>query len=93
MSAAAAIADHLRDLIHGAEDWASMAIMSDGSYGVPEGIFYSFPCQCDGDWRYNIVQDLARDEYSRAKMQRTADELVNELRDARAALASHGAGA
>ena len=57
-----------------------MAIPSDGSYGVPEGIISSFPCTC-GDGQYEIVQGLDIDDYSRAKIDASADELVSE-RDA-----------
>jgi malate dehydrogenase len=57
-----------------------MAIPSDGSYGVPEGIISSFPCTCN-DGKYEVVQGLEIDDYSRSKIDATADELVSE-RDA-----------
>jgi malate dehydrogenase len=57
-----------------------MGIPSDGSYGVPEGIISSFPCVCK-DGKYEIVQGLEIDEYSRAKIDASAAELVEE-RDA-----------
>jgi malate dehydrogenase len=57
-----------------------MSIPSDGSYGVPEGIISSFPCVCR-DGKYEIVQGLEIGEYSRAKIDATAGELVEE-RDA-----------
>ena len=57
-----------------------MAVPSDGSYGVPEGIISSFPCVCR-DGKYEIVQGLDIGEYSRAKIDATAGELVEE-RDA-----------
>ena len=61
-------------------DWASMGIYSDGSYGITEGLIYSFPCVCkDGDW--SIVQGLEINDFSRAKMQATEKELAEE-RDA-----------
>ena len=61
-----------------------MAVPSDGSYGVPEGIISSFPCVCsDGD--YEIVQGLDIDDYSRGKIDASAAELVSE-RDAVAEL-------
>jgi len=61
-------------------DWASMAVRSDGSYGVPEGLIYSFPVTTkDGDWQ--IVQGLEIDDFSRARMDATAQELIEE-RDA-----------
>ena len=85
-SAASAAVDHVRDWVHGTPegDWVSMAIPSDGSYGVPEGIISSFPCVCkDGD--YSIVQGLDINDYSRGKIDATAAELVSE-RDAVAEL-------
>jgi len=81
-SAASAAVDHIRDWVHGTPegDWVSMAIPSDGSYGVPEGIISSFPCVCkDGD--YEIVQGLDIVDFSRGKIDATAAELSEE-RDA-----------
>ncbi|RLV56708.1 malate dehydrogenase [Aeromicrobium phragmitis] len=81
-SAASATIDAARDwLTRSAEgDWVSMAVASDGSYGVPEGIVYSFPVTCSGgDWQ--IVQGLEIDDFSRARMDATAAELIEE-RDA-----------
>ncbi|MFN7149909.1 MAG: malate dehydrogenase, partial [Microthrixaceae bacterium] len=60
--------------------WVSMAIPSDGSYGVPEGLISSFPCICV-DGRYEIVQGLEIDEFSRAKIDASVAELAEE-RDA-----------
>ena len=61
-------------------DWVSMGIYSDGSYGIQEGLIYSFPCTCkDGDW--SIVQGLEVNDFSRAKMEATEQELAEE-RDA-----------
>ncbi len=55
----------------------SMAVASDGSYGVPEGLVYSFPVTTSGgDWQ--IVPDLEIDDFSRQKMDATAAELVEE---------------
>jgi malate dehydrogenase len=81
-SAASAAVDHIRSWALGTPegDWVSMAIPSDGSYGVPEGIISSFPCTCK-DGRYEIVQGLEIDEFSRARIDATAAELVSE-RDA-----------
>lgn len=81
-SAASATIDAARDWLHGsaADDWVSMAVVSDGSYDVPEGLIYSFPVTTsNGDWE--IVQGLEIDDFSRSKMQATADELIEE-RDA-----------
>ena len=61
-------------------DWVSMAIPSDGSYGIEEGLIYSFPVTCkDGD--YEIVQGLEIDDFSRERMDATMNELKEE-RDA-----------
>ncbi len=81
-SAANAALEHMRDWALGtpAGDWTSMAVPSDGSYGIPEGLVYSFPVTCtNGEW--SIVQGLSIDEYSRAKMTATQRELEEE-RDA-----------
>ena len=78
-SAANAAIDHIRDWHLGtpAGDWASMAVPSDGSYGVPEGIMYGFPCTCSGG-KWSIVQGLEVNDFSRAKMDATAAELQEE---------------
>jgi malate dehydrogenase len=78
-SAANAAIDHIRDWHLGTPngDWASMAVPSDGSYGVPEGILYGFPCTCSGG-KWSIVQGLEINEFSRAKMDATAAELQEE---------------
>jgi malate dehydrogenase len=81
-SAANAAVDHIRSWSLGTPegDWVSMGVPSDGSYGVPEGIISSFPCVCR-DGSYEIVQGLDIDDFSRAKIDATAAELVSE-RDA-----------
>jgi malate dehydrogenase len=81
-SAASAAIDHVRSWVLGTpdDDWVSMAIPSDGSYGIPEGIISSYPCTCR-DGRYEIVQGLDIDEYSRGRIDASAAELVEE-RDA-----------
>jgi malate dehydrogenase len=81
-SAASATIDAARDWLRGTPegDWASMAVVSDGSYGIPEGLIYSYPVTTrDGKWE--IVQGLEIDDFSRGKMDATAAELVEE-RDA-----------
>ena len=81
-SAANAAIDHMRSWALGTEgnDWVSMGVYSDGSYGITAGLIYSFPCRCkDGDWE--IVQGVEVGEFSRAKMDATAQELTEE-RDA-----------
>jgi malate dehydrogenase len=78
-SAANAAIDHVRDWCLGTPDgdWASMAVPSDGSYGVPEGLIYGFPCTCSGG-NWSIVQGLAINEFSRAKLDASAAELQEE---------------
>ncbi|GAB2197765.1 malate dehydrogenase [Sessilibacter sp. MAH4] len=81
-SAANAAIFHMRDWALGSVegDWVSMGVYSDGSYGIDEGLIYSFPCVCkDGDW--TIVQGVELNEFSVAKMKATEDELKEE-RDA-----------
>ena len=81
-SAANAAIDHMRSWALGTEgdDWVSMGVYSDGSYGIAEGLIYSFPCRCEGG-EWTIVQGLEIGEFSRAKMDATAAELSEE-RDA-----------
>ncbi|MBK5943096.1 malate dehydrogenase [Halorhodospira halophila] len=81
-SAASAAIDHMREWALGTPEgeWTSMAVPSDGSYGIEPGLIYSFPVTCrSGD--YEIVQGLSVDEFSRARMDDTAAELAEE-RDA-----------
>jgi len=81
-SAANAAIAHMRTWALGSSegDWVSMGVYSDGSYGIAEGLIYSFPCVCkDGDWE--IVQGLEINEFSRGKMEATENELAEE-RDA-----------
>jgi malate dehydrogenase len=54
-----------------------MAVPSDGSYGIPEGVIYGYPVTCSGG-KYEIVQDLAINEFSRARMKATHKELLEE---------------
>ncbi len=81
-SAANAAIDHIRDWIMGTPegDWTSMAVPSDGSYGIPEGLTYSFPVTCSNG-EYSIVQGLEIDDFSRERMEITQKELEEE-RDA-----------
>ncbi|TQS93953.1 malate dehydrogenase [Arthrobacter sp. TS-15] len=86
-SAASATVDAARDWLLGTpeDDWVSMAVASDGSYGVPEGLIYSYPVTTsDGNWE--IVQGLEVNDFSRGKMDATASELLDE----RAAVAELG---
>ncbi len=81
-SAAFAGLQHMRNWAMGTPegDWVSMAIPSDGSYGISEGLIYGFPVTCK-DGKYEIVQGLDIDEFSRSKMEATGQELKEE-RDA-----------
>lgn len=83
-SAANAAIDHMRTWALGTAegDWTSMGIPSDGSYGVAEGLIYSFPVTCK-DGKYSIVQGLDIDEFSRGKMKATEAELEEERADVR----------
>ena len=85
-SAANAAVDHVRSWVLGtpAGDWVSMSVPSDGSYGVPEGLISSFPCTCK-DGQYSIVQCLDIDAFSRARIDASVAELMEE-RDAVRAL-------
>ena len=78
-SAANAAIFHMRDWALGTPegDWVSMGVYSDGSYGIEEGLIYSFPCVCkEGDWE--IVQGLAINEFSSERMKATENELKEE---------------
>ena len=78
-SAANAALEHVRDWALGTQegDWTSMGVPSDGSYGIEEGLMYSFPVTCAGG-QYSIVQDLPVGNFSRDKMDATAAELKEE---------------
>lgn len=81
-SAASAAVDHMRDWALGSNGkWVSMGVPSDGSYGIAPGIVYGYPCICK-DGKYEIVQGLSVDEFSRGRMTITE----NELREERAAI-------
>ncbi|CAA7062504.1 unnamed protein product [Microthlaspi erraticum] len=79
LSAASAACDHIHDWFLGTPKgtWVSMGVCSDGSYGIPTGLVYSFPVICEkGSWK--IVQGLSVDEFSREKMDDSARELAEE---------------
>jgi malate dehydrogenase len=78
-SAASAAIDHVRDWVKGTAqgDWVSMAVASDGSYGIPAGVIYGYPVTCtNGD--YEIVQGLSINDFSRQRMDATHKELLEE---------------
>src|SRR3954465_8851911 len=78
-SAANAAVDHVHDWVNGTADgdWVSMAVPSDGSYDVPEGIISSFPCKCSGG-KWEIVQGLDVPDFSRERIGKTVGELQEE---------------
>jgi malate dehydrogenase len=78
-SAASAAIDHMHDWALGTptDDWVSMAVPADGSYGIEPGIIYSYPVRCSGG-DYKIVQGLSIDDFSRARMDKTEAELREE---------------
>ncbi len=78
-SAASAAIDHVRDWVKGSPegDYLSMGIPSDGSYGIPEGIIYSYPVACRNG-AYEIIKGLAIDDFSRRRMDATHAELLEE---------------
>jgi len=78
-SAANGAIDHMRDWVMGTDDdnWVSMGVPSDGSYGIPKGLIFSFPVTCKGG-DYQIVQGLEFDEFGQSKMHATLKELEEE---------------
>jgi len=86
-SAANAAIEHVHDWVLGTpgDDWVSMGIASDGSYGIPEGIVAGHPCRCSGG-EWSIVQGLELDDFSRARI----DASVQELQDERQAVQQLG---
>ncbi|CAG0916037.1 unnamed protein product [Notodromas monacha] len=85
MSAAKAASDHMRDWWQGTDGrWVSMGVFSDGSYGTPAEVMYSFPVTC-ANKKWTIVQGLAIDDFSRQKLDSTGNELMEERGEAIAA--------
>ncbi len=86
-SAASAAVDHVHDWVNGTPDgdWVSMAVPTDGSYGVDEGVISGYPCTCN-DGAYKVVEGLEIDSFSRERI----DATVNELREERAAVEQLG---
>jgi malate dehydrogenase len=78
-SAAQAAIDHVRDWMQGtpSDDWVSMAVASDGSYGVPEGLISSFPCRTQGG-EWEVVQGLEIGDFSRSRIDASVAELAEE---------------
>lgn len=83
MSAAKAICDHMRDWWNGTsgEEWVSMGVISDGSYGIEKGLVYSYPVRI-ANKKWTIVQGLSINDWARTLMEKTAQELIEERNDA-----------
>ncbi len=79
-SAASAAIDHMRDWILGSEGMCTMAVPSDGSYGIPEGLVFGFPCLCPGEARYQIINNLPMTPDVRQRLAVTRDELLAEAK-------------
>lgn len=77
-SAGNACIEHIRDWVKGCDGWQSMAVPTDGSYGVPKGLIYSFPVTCSGDGTYKIVQGLKISPEGQKRLDVTTAELVEE---------------
>ncbi len=79
-SAASAAIDHVHSWATGkmTGDYISMAVPSDGSYGIPEGLIFSFPVRITAPWTYEIVQGVELGEFSQAALKKTTDELTGE---------------
>eukprot|EP00457_Paulinella_chromatophora_P009725 gb/GEZN01009796.1/.p1 GENE.gb/GEZN01009796.1/~~gb/GEZN01009796.1/.p1 ORF type:complete len:389 (+),score=51.31 gb/GEZN01009796.1/:24-1169(+) len=80
-SAASSAMDHIRNWVLGSNgDYVSMAVPSDGSYGIPKGLIFSFPVICSGG-SYTIVQGLKHTPWAQEKLNITRDELLSEKAD------------
>lgn len=79
-SAASSAIDHIHDWYLGTGDrkYTSMAVPSDGSYGIPAGLIYSFPCRITAPWKYEIVQGLTVDAATQTRMDASTKELLSE---------------
>ncbi len=76
-SAANAAVGHIRDWVLGSDDWVTMGVPSDGSYGIPKGVVFGFPCECKNG-SYTIVQGIEIDTYAQEKINKTLKELTDE---------------
>ncbi len=76
-SAANAAIDHVHDWVLGSDEWVTMGVPSDGSYGIPARIVFGMPCECKGG-SFKIIQGLEIDDYSREKINITLKELTEE---------------
>ena len=80
MSAANGALDHVKSMIRGtpANDWVSMAVVSQGEYGVPKDMVFGYPCTTDGKGNYKVVDGLKLDAFGQSKFQTTLQELLEE---------------
>jgi malate dehydrogenase len=78
-SAANAAIDHIRDWVYGTPsgDWVSMGVPSDGSYGIPEGLIFGYPCTTSGG-KYQVVKGLQHNDFAKGKIAATQKELTEE---------------
>ena len=76
-SAANAAIDHVRDWVLGTNEWVSMGVPSDGSYGIPEGLMFGFPCTTSGG-KYTIVKGVEHNDFAKGKIAATQKELQEE---------------
>jgi len=76
-SAANAAIDHVRDWVLGTNEWVSMGVPSDGSYGIPEGLMFGFPCTTSGG-KYTIVKGVDHNDFAKGKIAATQKELQEE---------------
>lgn len=84
MSAAKAICDHLRSWWNGTsdDDWVSMGVVSDGSYGIDSDLVFSFPVRIDASKNWSVVKDLELNDWARSLIEKTQAELIEERNDA-----------
>jgi len=76
-SAASAAIDHVHDWVLGSSEWVSMAVPSDGSYGIPEGLMFGVPCTTSGG-KYTVVQGVEHNDFAKGKIAATRKELEEE---------------
>jgi len=76
-SAASAAIDHVRDWVLGSNEWVSMGVPSDGTYGIPEGLMFGFPCTTSGG-KYTIVKGVEHNDFAKGKIAATQKELEEE---------------
>jgi malate dehydrogenase len=80
MSAANGVIDHVKSLLKptAGDDWISAAVLSEGQYGVPRGLVFSFPCSTDANGNFTVIEGLKLDPFGQQKFQITLKELEEE---------------